>query len=454
MKNNKQLKIGKELQSQLTGVCKLHRASYDAKRCYAIVHQSSGFVTIFEDAYVYKKLIDRLKSGWILIFDNYATLLRFRLRKKNVSIDLSQFVMAKYSGCKDDSCYGLNVSIVADNRKTDNFLDLRRCNVYLSRERFDYKIEDRPGHTGEKYIRITFLDGKENQPCYVSYTPELDTILRNHKHCDLYKYGGRYRVSFNRCYPVDIGKFIAIYKYYFERYDGRADAVEAFINDFEEIKNEDGRSVEHLNGNDLHNTFDNLLLVPLNLNRKKGSLIKWFAGEYGVFTAVNERNEILIAYRHINPITHEPQETFCKCLDYESFVEWILFHLGLKVTGKLQVVYNPMIEGKQEAILTPCGMKKAKQTTREKVSGNTIDFWEYLNARDYLLSLPDDAFTVWKKDVRIRCPINEDGFGSIGDIEEMLPFIQEILPGIHGEAFIKITPMNAGKVQEECENGG
>ena len=43
------IKIGRELQSKITGMCKLYRVLYEGIQYYAVVHRGSGFITIFED---------------------------------------------------------------------------------------------------------------------------------------------------------------------------------------------------------------------------------------------------------------------------------------------------------------------------------------------------------------------------------------------------------------------
>ena len=128
---------------------------------------------------------------------------------------------------------------------------------------------------------------------------------------------------------------------------------------------------------------------------------------------------------------------YYKCRTFEDFVDWILVHLGKRLTGKLQIAYNPTIEGEQEVILTPSGMIKAKDMTRERAKDNTIDFWKYLDIRDKLLSLPDDKFIIWNSNRGIY--INADQCSGLFGVSD----IGEIFPEIHGEAFIRITPIES-----------
>ncbi len=192
----------------------MYRATYDGEKCYAIVHWNSGFRAIFDDKYVYEKLVKRLKSGFVLYLEKDSCgLSRLRLQKKGINIDLRQFLMAKYNKQKQDYYKGLQVYVYKDNRSTENFLDLRRRNVYLPGKRIEYEVVDRPGHDGEKYIRVVFLDREDNTPYYIQYTPELDTMMRTPKLCYIWKHSKRCEVAVNGAYPRDIGKFIAIYKY-------------------------------------------------------------------------------------------------------------------------------------------------------------------------------------------------------------------------------------------------
>lgn len=406
------LKIGKELQSKRGRVCKLYRATYDGCRCYAIVHVLSEFVMIFEDSTVYQELVKMLRKGWNLTCERRSNGVRFyRLTQGKQKIELTQFIISKYNGLAQNSYDDLMVKYFEDARVTDNFLDFRRCNVYMPgisldhRKDIEYKHSISPVHEEEEYIRITFLKAKNPFTEDISYELELDEMLSTPRYCYLL-YGAHDRgdVTVNNGETrVRLARFVAIYKYFFGKYRGRENAVESYIKDFAHINASLPNDIEadHLNCNKHINTFENLMLVDKEWNKKKRQYINWFAGEYGVHPIVSDTDEILFAYDRINLISGEPETRYYKCKTFSDFVDWILLYLGKDaMTEKLQVRYDPMIEDEQTVILTPAGMIVDGIVNQTVAGNNVASLKEYIYWRDTLLSLPDEAFTVHERSER------------------------------------------------------
>lgn len=396
------LKLGKELQANRKRMCKLYRARYNGCRCYAVLHTLSEFTMIFEDSGVYASIADKLRKGWNIICECRTDGIRsFGIEKNGKRIELPRYIALKYSGLPHGTYDGFVVKVFEDSRAAENFLDFRRCNVFLPgfdlsyREDLDYQVLPSSVHPEEKYIHITFKEAEKPFTDIVSYEQELDEMLRTPKYCNLSC--GQYErsnVSVNGGDTIcRLARFIAIYKYYFGEYRGRENAVESFIRDFIRINKSLPEDIEadHLNC-DLHmNTFENLILVPGELNGRKGGFVRWFDGKYGVHPVLNGSDEILFAYESINLMTLEPETKFFKCKTFPDFVDWLMLYLGKDpLTEKMQAAFYYG----QEEILTPSGMIVNGDVNRRSSKNNIESLTDHIGWRDILLSRPDERYII------------------------------------------------------------
>ena len=366
---------------------------------------------IFDGSTIYAALVKMLRKGWNLSLVRRPNVPpSFRLIRGKEKIELSQFLAAKYFGFSQNTCGGFAAKTFEDARETENFLDFRKCNMYLPgmslehRNDLRYEVKPSPLHDGEKHIHITFLDVPTQYTEVVQYEPELDQMLQTPKYCGLWPGAGeRANVSVNNDTWVRLSKFVAIYKAYFDlNYRGTKNGLENFIKDFKSIKDSLPKNIDadHINCNKHLNLFDNLMLVDRDLNKRKRDYVNWFVGEYGVHPIVNDAGEILFAYQTMSIATGQPAKRYYKCRTFVDFVDWIRVYLGKdRLTEKLQIRYNPLYD-EQTVLLTPAGMIAAGISTKEVANENVVGLEEHIRWRDELLALPDEAYKIYEAQER------------------------------------------------------
>ena len=178
-------------------------------------------------------------------------------------------------------------------------------------------------------------------------------------------------------------------------YQGRRNAVKKFITDYDKLlEMEKGNDAAHVNSYTSDNSFENLMFMDSSTNKAMSDYIKWLDDGYDAYTAVNNRDEILLEF--ITPLRESPLYIkFETPEDYADFQRVYIF--GTKLSKKMQRVIYPTPEGPAYQ-LTPIGMKKAGIVNRDSVNAKELDFWTDREHKDTLLSLSDEAFTVYHKE--------------------------------------------------------
>ncbi len=398
------IKLKRKLYTSGGGAMTVYSAVYEGDKCYAVVHATSGYTVVFDHEIRVWKAMKRLirRKGYYLNYDNTAGRKRFRFASKTAGesrIDLSRFLWTSYNKQPLTSLEGRVYLKECDN---GNVCDLRRRNLCVPSESIEnrrdltIRVISNPGKENEEWIEITF--GREEPFVeYVPYTPALWTMLMNPRYMRLDVNEGRRGAADVDGYAVrsNLGKFVAIYKKYFRLYEGRRDAVERFIADYQKLAMlEEKNDSAHVNSYRHEHTFDNLMFMDRRTNKAMSDYIKWLADGYEAYTAVNERDEILLEF--ITPFRDAPLYIkFETPEDYADFQRVYIF--GTKLSRKLQMIIYPTEDGLKHQ-LTPIGMRMAGIVSRDTANERKLDFWTDRQHTDKLLSLPDEAFTVYRKE--------------------------------------------------------
>lgn len=410
----KDIKLIRQVHKTKTGTASIYSAEYDGEKCYAIVHKESGFITVFDyDKRVWTSM-NRFMRGkkYSIAYDREPSgLPRFKLVTAvngRGSIDLRQFLWARYNKRNLSSLQG-RVYLRQDDR-ADNFCDLRRYNVYIpgesieGRDDITVQLISNPKDEDKKWIEISFI---ETEPFveHVPYTPELWEMLNTPRYAWLGTInGGRGMVAVDGRFTPhhDLARFICVYKKYFSLYQGKRNAVQNFIHDYQRLSDlEKDKHAAHVNSYYHENTFDNLMFMDSATNRAMSDYIKWLADGYEAYTAVNERDEILLEF--ITPLQESPcYYKFETPEDYADFQRVYIF--GTKFSKKMQRVIYPTPEGLAYQ-MTPMGMRAAGIVNRDTVNAKELDFWTDREHKDKLLSLPDEAFRVYRKEALERARV-------------------------------------------------
>ena len=402
----KDIKLKRKLFTTVKGTTAVYTAEYNGDKCYAIVNGETGFIAIFD--YDDNRVWDSMRrfmsdKKYSISYDkDPAGLPRFKLATSvsGGNIDLRQFLWARYNKRRLSSLDG-RVLLRQDDR-ADNFCDLRRHNLYMpaesiaERENIALRLVSNPNNENEKWIEVTF-SGDESFTEYVQYTPELWEMLNTPRYV---------RLQVDRCgdrggVEVDgyadggkLARFICVYKKYFPLYQGKRKAIQRFIHDYKRLSEiEKDKHAAHVNSFYHENTFDNLMFMDDTTNRAMSDYIKWLADGYDAYTAVNERDEILLEF--ITPFGNTPiYYKFETPEDYADFQR--LYIIGTKFTKKMQRVIYPTAEGLAYQ-MTPIGMRAAGIVNRDTVNARELDFWTDREHKNELLSLPEEAFKVYRK---------------------------------------------------------
>ncbi len=399
----KEIKLGRKVYTTSKNAVSVYAAVYDGEKCYAIVHGGTGFTTVFDYE---KRVWESMKrimreKGYTLHFDNdRPEFPRFRLYSDNGRIDLRQFLWARYNKRYLSSVDG-KVYLRQDDR-ADNFCDLRHHNIYLGgdslegRDNITVSLISNPKEENNKYIEILFNTTVPFTE-YVPYTPELWEMLNTPRYARLGT------ISLDRgTVEVDgyssqnhLARFVCVYKKYFPLYQGKRDSVRKFIRDYQGLsEREKNNQAAHVSSCYHDNTFENLMFMDRAANRAMSDYIKWLADGYDAYTAVNDRDEILLEF--ITPLRDSPQYIkFEMPEDYADFQKVYIY--GTKLSNKMQVMIYPTSEGLAYQ-MTPIGMKAAGIVNRDTVNAKELDFWTDREHKERLLSLPDEAFTVYHKE--------------------------------------------------------
>ena len=170
--------------------------------------------------------------------------------------------------------------------------------------------------------------------------------------------------------------------------------------------------------------------------------IKWLADGYDAYTAVNKRDEILLEF--ITPLRESPLYIkFETPEDYADFQRVYIFGAE-KISKKMQRVIYPTPEGLAYQ-LTPMGMKKAGIVNRDTVSAKELNFWTDREHKDMLLSLPDEAFTVYHKETLERARV-------IHGLPEGMKKGDKVFIPVNGGGIAVVELVKAGHKKTGTEN--
>ena len=397
------------------GTNTIHEAEYQGSPCFAVVHVPTGHIEIIDhDEALLKAISGRINRSRALTCDKKAKghILKFYASRKERRITLRYFVYAKYHGLSLKEVRGKKICVLDDSAVKDNILDLRSCNLYDAGEvrprTKDRTIEvvERPGHDGEKYIAISFHNRENGKVEYTEYSPELFEMLASPKYCNVgyNKQGDRATVSVHygegaSGYLLDnLAKFVLVYHLHFSSYKNMRGSVKRFIHDYYKLSRVkyEYREAAHINSCRWNLCAENLLFMDADINNYMANFIKWFSEPYTVFTALDNTGGVLIEYTAPDMIRGgEIRQQLYKCPTPEDYLDWQKVFLGKALTGKLQVSTFAAKDGVQQ-VLTPCGMIATGEVSRETARENEPGFWSWLEHRDKLLAMDENAFYIWR----------------------------------------------------------
>ncbi len=400
------IQLKRQVYKTKTETAAIYAAVYDGEKCFAIVHNETGFTTIFDyDKRIWESMRRFLREKkYSIAYDKDPSgLPRFKLVTAvsgRENIDLRQFLWARYNKRYLSSLQG-RVYLRQDDR-ADNFCDLRRYNIYIpgesieDREDIIVRLISNPKNENEKCIEVTFND---DEPFieHVTYTPELWEMLNTPRYVRLGTISNvRGMVSVDGySIPNQLARFVCMYKKYFPLYQHKRNAIQKFIGAYQRLSEiEKDSHAAHVNSYCHENTLDNLMFMDGSTNHAMSDYIKWLADGYDAYTAVNDRDEILLEF--ITPFRESPLYIkFETPEDYADFQRVYIF--GTKFSKKMQRVIYPTPEGLAYQ-MTPMGMRAAGIVNKDTVKERELDFWTDREHKDYLLSLPNEAFTVYHKE--------------------------------------------------------
>ena len=409
-----ELILKRKLYATKTETSAVYSAEYDGEKCYAIVHKETGFTAVFDyDKRIWESMKRLMREKKYTIAYDDSTIKRFKLVTAvsgRENIDLRKFLFARYNKRYLSSVDGKIYT--RQDYSEDNFCDLRHHNIYLAGDSLDgrdditVRLTSNPKDENDIWIEVTFSEAEPFTE-YVPYSPELWEMLNTPRYVRLGTMSnGRGQVSVDG-YSVhnDLARFICIYKKYFPLYQGKRDAVKKFIRAYQSLSDlEKDKHAAHVNSYYHENTFDNLMFMDGSTNHAMSDYIKWLADGYDAYTAVNNRDEILLEF--ITPFRESPLYIkFETPEDYADFQRVFIF--GTKFSKKIQTVIYPTPEGLGYQ-LTPVGMRVVGIVNKEMIKARELDFWKDREHKNKLLSLPDEAFIVYHKETLERARVIHD----------------------------------------------
>lgn len=396
----------------------IYDAVYCGAPCFAVVHVPTGHTEIVDhNESIVKAIISRIKRSTAMTCDKKTKgyILKFYPTKTERRITLRYYVYAKYNELRLNQVRSKNICLYDDSSVKDNILDLRSSNLYgagdirAHTKARDIKIVDRP-NSGEKYIAITFQNRANGKTEYTEYSPQLYEMLARPAYCNI-EYNSRgdratvvvhYANNKDGYVRDNLAKFILIYNLHFGRYKNMSGGVRRFIRDYYGLSREkySGREAAHINACKWNNCFNNLMFMDCteenNPNKEMRDYIKWVSAPYGAYAAANNKGEILIEFTGIGLSRGgKPTTRYYKCSSPEDYADWQKVLLGKTLTKKLQVATYATTNGIQQE-LTPSGMIKVGRINKETAKWNEPDLWVWLEHKDKLLSMDDNAFYRWR----------------------------------------------------------
>ena len=417
MRNNNLL-IGEEIYRTSNGTNIIYEASYKGDPAYALVYKpmrtkfeenKDGTYVFDHDTKIYRSIIKRIEMGRALTCDHKANgrgLLKFHpLSESQGAISFRLFLWAKYRKCRLKSVRK-KICLEDESDVENRVYDFRSCNLYAPGEirpittNRTITVISRPTVPDEKYICID-IHGRENGKIeMIPYEPELYEMLASPGYCNIgyNKIDDRDRatVVVHFAHSKDgyvisnLAQFVLIYKEHFDSYRRQRGAVKRFIQDYDKLrKKHEGKHAGHVNASKWNNAFENLVFMDRTTDMEMSNYIKYFGDQYKVYTAVNERGEILIELQGAKCVPE-----FYKAKTPEAFLCWQNMIQGrYKLTEHLTHMTVVNEDGTISRTLTPRGMIAEGVVNGESSKGNEPEFWDWCDHRDALLSMPDEAFT-------------------------------------------------------------
>ena len=382
----------------------IHKAIYNNEPCCAVVYEPTQHIEIFDYSLpIVNAVIAKIKRAGALVCEHKQSgrcFLKFHKvnnRRAERGITLRCFLYAKYHSIGLSHVRGCKLALVDDSAIQDGVLDLRSCNIYeagASRpDKASCKMEivNNPRNSSEKYITIAHTRRSSGNTEYVDYEPELYEMLSSSRYCSITanNYGDRLTVVVHYgkgkgCYIRDnLSKFVFLYYECFDKYRNRSGSIKRFLRDYPKLsKKHKDEDVAHVNACKWNSTKYNLMLMSDKTNAAMTDNIKLFGGSHAAHTTANEQKEILIEYAG----------RYFKCKTPEDYLDWQRVFLGKALTGKLQQLSVNTTDGMKQS-LTMAGKMKTHTAAKHEP-----DFNVWLEHRNKMLSLPDNAFLIYDRE--------------------------------------------------------
>lgn len=384
-----------------------YEATYKGEPCFAVVHTGTNHIELFDnDEKFLCDIIQKIKRTSALIADKKKNgyILKFRKERKH-SVSLRTYLFAKYKGIPVDAARKLKICLDESAEDRNRFLDLRSCNLYAAgtsrphTSTHDIDIMQNMTSGYPVFMKITVYDTSDKSITEIApYTPELYEMLTSSKFCTLVHNTtiGRiivvvhYAHNKNGYMRVNLVRFLCVYKEHFNSYEKMKGSVKRFIHDYAKLDSKHaGEDGSHLNASKWDDSFQNIMFMNSVTNIGMRDYIKLFSGLYDCIPAVNDRGEILLAFRYRDCFVR-----YFKCPTPEDYLQWQKLFLGKdSLTAKLQVLTRRQGDG-VHSDYTPCGKLLVGEASKRD---DTYDFWTYQKQREELLALPDKAFIVFDR---------------------------------------------------------
>ena len=402
--------VGKAVFSTEGGTNIIYDGTYNGKPCYCIVHTGTGHMEIIDrDENILKQVLSKISRCKAVVCDKKRTgyILKFHKTKRERSISLRLYVYAKYHGLALDKVRHHKIMLVDDSLCGENISDLRKENLYDAggfrpvKNNNALEIIERPEHTGERYIIVKTYSPKMDKIEAYEYDEPLYRILASSRYCTVAHNKGTGRQSVVVHYGrtksnyiiMNLSRFVALYRTYFDRYRNRPGAISRFIKDIPLLNEKHGEfDAGHIDANLWNGTSLNLIWMRKDTNNKMNDLIRSFVGEYDAFAACNDAGEILVEFSNGG----EPFRFRCPSAEHYLDLQKV-FAGRCRLTDKVKI--HHVTDTHVDAIPTPKDSLKYHGKRKDPTFESVISkLWQYLDRRDSMLTAYRDnsgAFSPW-----------------------------------------------------------
>ncbi len=391
MKSEKSLSLQTELFQSKSGSNKIFDAVYHGEACYALVHTSTDCKVLFDhDEKVLESVKRKIRTdGGFSCYQNKDGHKHFKIAhaRRGGSVQLRAFLFSRYQKLSLDKVHGKRIMLHDRTAETKDIYDFRSANLYeagisiQTSKLVSVKMIERPGAPEEKYISVSCSTDHGEATELLSYEPELFQILSSPSRCNI-----SFNAISNRLMvwiisgadrkprTINLARFAMIYKEHFDKYRKRRGAITRFLKDYLKLAElHQDMEVGHVNACKQNGTWENLIWMARSTNHKMRDYARYFTGRHAAFTAVKD-GAILIEYAG----------KYFRCNTPEDYLSWQNTYLG-----RDQMTQNLKISSNWHQIPTLADGVKDKT-----VSKGELQFLEWLEHRDELLLLPDEAFII------------------------------------------------------------